>query len=132
MNLKECADLFYSIATLNFYDENLFERAANNVISLLQSTTIPKSSVVGSILTSVGLLKYKNPALLEALSDWILENQSLCRPQDLFSFFMTLGVLNYKPSSSDRLFKVSVRFWRVREVVKKLKFSGFNTSTDRS
>lgn len=106
MNLKECADLFYSIASLNFYDENLFERAANNVITLLQTTKIPKSSVVGSILISVGLLKYKNPALLEALSDWILENQSLCRPQDIFSVFMTLGVLNYRPSNADRLFKV--------------------------
>lgn len=108
MNLKECADLFYSIASLNFYDENLFERAANNVMTLLQTTKVPKSSVVGSILVSVGLLKYKNPALLEALSDWILENQSLCRPQDIFSVFMTLGVLNYRPSNADRLFKVLI------------------------
>lgn len=108
MNLKECADLFFSIASLNFYDENLFERAANNVVTLLQTTKIPKSSVLGSILTSVGLLKYKNPALLDALSEWILENQNLCRPHDIFSLFMTLGVLNYRPSNSDRLFKVSL------------------------
>ncbi|KAH1019141.1 FAST kinase domain-containing protein 4 [Dendroctonus ponderosae] len=108
MNIKQCADLFYSIATLNFYDENLFEKAADNVISILQQDIVKKSAVVGSILTSMGLLKYRNPVLLDAISHWIIKNTAVCRPQDIFSLFMSLGVLNYVPSNSDHLFKVLV------------------------
>ncbi|XP_066248355.1 FAST kinase domain-containing protein 4 [Euwallacea similis] len=108
MNIKECADLLYSIASLNFFDENLFAKSANNIITALQTTKITKSAVIGSILTSVGLLKYKNPDLLDAISDWIVKNHTLCRPQDIFSLFMTLAVLNYIPSNSKHMFKVLV------------------------
>lgn len=62
LDIKQSADLFYSIASLNFYDENLFEKAAGDVIAFLQKQTVRGSAVVGSILTSVGLLKYKNPS----------------------------------------------------------------------
>ncbi|XP_066150769.1 FAST kinase domain-containing protein 4 [Euwallacea fornicatus] len=106
MNIKECADLLYSISCLNFFDENLFAKSANNVISALQGTNITKSAVIGSIITSVGLLKYKNPDLLDAISDWVVKNHTICRPQDIFSLFMTLAVLNYIPSNSKHMFKV--------------------------
>ncbi|KAL1509485.1 hypothetical protein ABEB36_004210 [Hypothenemus hampei] len=106
LDIKQCADLFYSISSLNFYDENLFEKAANDVIQNLQEKSIGKSAVVGSVLTSVGLLKYKNPLLLDAISEWMVLNQKLCRPSDIFSMFMTLGVLNYTPFNSEALFKV--------------------------
>lgn len=108
LDVKQCADLLYSISTLNFYDENLFERVANNVIMILQNENVKKSAVIGSILTSVGLLKYKNPALLDSISDWVLKNHSICRPQDIFSLFMTLAVLNYLPGNAENLFKVLV------------------------
>ncbi|CAG9769332.1 unnamed protein product [Ceutorhynchus assimilis] len=108
MDIKQCADLFYSLSSLNFYDENVFEKTANNIIEILQKDTIRKSSVVGSILTSVGLLKYKNTALLDAISDWMAQNHSHCRPQDIFSLFMTLAVLNHIPANCDHIFKLLV------------------------
>ncbi|XP_050306177.1 FAST kinase domain-containing protein 4 [Anthonomus grandis grandis] len=108
LNIKQCADLFYSIASLNYYDENLFEKAANNIITVLEKEVIKRSAVIGSILTSVGLLRYKNPALLDAISEWIVKNNTTSRPQDIFSLFMTLAVLNYIPSNADHLFKVLV------------------------
>ncbi|XP_030756831.1 FAST kinase domain-containing protein 3, mitochondrial [Sitophilus oryzae] len=107
LNIKQCADLFYSISVLNYYDENLFERVGSNIITALQEQ-ISKSAVVGSILTSIGLLKYKSPALLDAISEWVVNNQSSCRPQDMFSLFMTLGVLNYTPSNHEALFKLLI------------------------
>ncbi|KAJ8909663.1 hypothetical protein NQ315_003723 [Exocentrus adspersus] len=67
-----------------------------------------KSAVIGSILTSIGLLKYKNSELLDKLSQWILKNHAICRPQDIFSLFMTLAVVHYIPNNSDNLFEVII------------------------
>jgi len=108
LNIKQCADLLYSISSLNFYDENLFDRVGNNIISVLQHENLNRSAVIGSILTSVGLLKYKNPALLDAISEWIEKKHQICRPQDIFSLCMTLAVLNYLPANSENLFKVLI------------------------
>ncbi|XP_057664236.1 uncharacterized protein LOC130898756 [Diorhabda carinulata] len=105
LDLKQCSDLLYSMATLNFIDDNLLSRVAGDVAVELEKQ-IKKSSLIGSILTSMGLLKYKNPALLDSLSEWILKNQSLCRPQDVFSWLMTLAVLNYKPHNWEKMFQV--------------------------
>lgn len=59
LNLKHCADVLFSLATLNFYDSNLLEKVCIDVCFGI-SSDIKKSSVIGSILTSVGLLKYKD------------------------------------------------------------------------
>lgn len=105
LNLKESADLLYSITVLNFPDENLLERISDEVCNALPDNS-DKSAVVGSILTSVGLLRYKNMELLDNLSEWILKHHSICRPQDIFSLFMTLAVVNHLPTNAEQLFKV--------------------------
>ncbi|KAG5882845.1 hypothetical protein JTB14_022356 [Gonioctena quinquepunctata] len=105
LNIKQCSDLLYSMATLNFPDENLLSRVGSDICIELEKN-VKRGSVVGSILTSLGLLKYKNPALLENLSEWMTKNDILCRPQDIFSLFMTLAVLNYIPTNSEKLFEV--------------------------
>lgn len=59
LNLKQSSDLLYSMAVLNFPEENLLEKVANDVCLELQKK-IDRSAVIGSILTSIGLMKYKN------------------------------------------------------------------------
>lgn len=59
LDLKQSSDLLYSMAVLNFPEENLLTKIANDVCMELE-TPITKSSVIGSILTSVGFLRYKN------------------------------------------------------------------------
>lgn len=44
--------------------------------------------------------------MLDALSNWITKNHSICRQQDAFSLFMTLAVVNYVPTNVDNLFEV--------------------------
>lgn len=121
LDLKQSADLLFSMCTLNFIDENLLAKICNDIRQELQKD-ITKSSVIGSITTSLGLLKYKNPgkamnfnfinykteisAILDVLSEWIWKNYSICRPQDVFSLFITLATLNYTPVNSEKLFKV--------------------------
>lgn len=59
LDLKQSADLLYSMCTLNFVDENLLTKICADVINEL-TTDVRKSSVIGSVVTSLGLLKYKN------------------------------------------------------------------------
>lgn len=60
LNLKQSGDILYSMAVLNFPDENLLNRVAADICDTVSNNN-KGSAVVGSILTSLGLLKYKNP-----------------------------------------------------------------------
>lgn len=59
LDLKQCADLLFSMAVLNFPDVNLLERVKLDICSNIEISS-KRSAVVGSILTSLGLLKYKD------------------------------------------------------------------------
>lgn len=67
LNLKQSADVLYSMAILNFPDENLLNKVSADVLTMLNSNS-KGSAVIGSILTSAGLLKYKNSGFLHPLS----------------------------------------------------------------
>lgn len=125
LDLKQCADILYSSAALNFIDENLLQKICADVCASLESVE-KGSAAIGSILTSLGLLKYKNlgvyfsilllalwlsfPVLvleiLNALSDWVVKNQNICRSQDIFSLFITLANLNHQPHNAEEMFEV--------------------------
>lgn len=60
LDLKQCADLLYSMTILNFPEAVLLERISNDTIEGLETNT-DRSAVVGSILTSIGLLRYRDP-----------------------------------------------------------------------
>lgn len=94
LDLKQASDLLYAMAVLNFSDPVLVDRICTDVQAILPQNT-EKSAVVGSILTSLGLLRYRDTAALESLTDWVLKNYSSCRPQDVAALFHTLGTLNY-------------------------------------
>lgn len=59
LDLKQCADVFFAMATLNFQDSVLAAKICADIqVSLPKNTD--KSAVVGSILTSLGILKYRD------------------------------------------------------------------------
>lgn len=102
LNLKECADLLYSMAVLSFPDSVLIARVSSDIqIGLAENNDKP--AVVGSIVTSLGLLKFLNIDLLENLTDWIVKHRDICRPQDISSLLLTLATLNYPTNKSDEL-----------------------------
>lgn len=94
LDLKQASDLLYAMAVLNFPDPVLVDRICTDVQAILPQNT-EKSAVVGSILTSLGLLRYRDTAALESLTDWVLKNYVKCRPQDVAALYHTLGTLNY-------------------------------------
>ncbi|XP_045467334.1 FAST kinase domain-containing protein 4 [Harmonia axyridis] len=104
LDLKHCSDLLFSMASLNFIDENLLSKVTLDVCSEIENEPeTNKSAVIGSILTSLGLLKYKNTIVLDVLSKWLVKNCDICRSQDVFTLFITLATLNYMPPDSDKL-----------------------------
>jgi len=104
LDIKQSADLLYSLCMLNFVDENLLQKVCADVVGCLNET-LKKSAVVGSIVTSLGLLKYNEINVLNAISEWMLKNKSIVRTQDVFGLFLTLAMLNYEPINSSELFK---------------------------
>lgn len=59
LDLKQCADIFYAMATLNFQDSVLAAKICADIQVALPKNT-DKSAVIGSILTSLGILKYRD------------------------------------------------------------------------
>ncbi|GLH05124.1 Uncharacterized protein GBIM_10735 [Gryllus bimaculatus] len=103
-DIKQAADVLYAMAVLNFPDKLLLNKAVNDICKCLPDNTRP--AVVGSILTSVGILKYKNKALLDELSNWVKDNISRCREQDIVSLLLTLASVNYQPQIAANLYKI--------------------------
>lgn len=63
LDVKQSADLLYSMNMLNFPEPVLLERIGNDIIEVL-NTNNDRSAVVGSILTSIGLMRYKDIGML--------------------------------------------------------------------
>ncbi|XP_030370255.1 FAST kinase domain-containing protein 4 [Scaptodrosophila lebanonensis] len=95
LDLKQAGDILYAMATLNFQDSVLGAKVCADVQVALPKNT-EKSAVVGSILTSLGILRYRDLDILEALTQWLLKNAEICRPQDLGAYFLTAALLNFK------------------------------------
>ncbi|KAF4518853.1 hypothetical protein B566_EDAN006704 [Ephemera danica] len=104
LNVKQSADLLYSMAVLNFPDANLLDKVRNDLAESLP--TNQKAAPVGSILTSLGLLRHKDAALLDTVSEWVNRNIQECRPQDLVSLLLTLAHVGHTPSTADSLLKL--------------------------
>jgi hypothetical protein len=59
MDIKQCADVLYALAILNFPDEVLLEKVNADIRSNMSTTD--RLSVIGSIVTSIGILRYRDP-----------------------------------------------------------------------
>lgn len=60
LNLKQCADLLYSMASLNFSDTVLIARIGIDITAGLAKNE-DRPAVVGSIITSLGLMRFRDP-----------------------------------------------------------------------
>lgn len=107
LDMKQCADVLYSMASLNFPDPVLIAKICDDIM-LGMKQPLEKSSVIGSITTSLSLLKYRDPILLDAVSEWLLKNQEICRSQDITSVIMSLASLNYTPPELENALKTKL------------------------
>lgn len=72
---------------------------------------IPKNegnAVVGSILTSLGFLRYKNTELLDLLCEWIIAKPRSLRPSCVTSLLLTLATVAHIPFNTPELYKTLI------------------------
>ncbi|XP_050744811.1 FAST kinase domain-containing protein 4 [Drosophila biarmipes] len=112
LDLKQSADVLFAMSTLNFQDSVLGAKVCADVQTALPKN-VEKSAVVGSIITSLGILRYRDLDILESLTQWLLKNSEICRPQDLSAYFLTSALLNFK---SAQLEEVSIKL--VKSIVR--------------
>uniref|UniRef100_B3P7J3 GG12520 n=1 Tax=Drosophila erecta TaxID=7220 RepID=B3P7J3_DROER len=108
LDLKQAADVLYAMSTLNFQDSVLGAKVCADVQSALPKN-VEKSAVVGSIITSLGILRYRDLDILESLTQWLLKNSEICRPQDLSAYFLTSALLNFKSAQLEEVSKKLVK-----------------------
>lgn len=108
LNIKQCSDVLYSIASLNFPEPVLISKLCDDIQLDIKKSEIKKSSTIGSMLTSLAFLKYREPVVLDCLSEWIVKNQSICRTQDIAALCMTLATLNYMPVDLEDVIKTKL------------------------
>ncbi|KAH8346500.1 hypothetical protein KR084_001659 [Drosophila pseudotakahashii] len=104
LDLKQSADVLYAMSTLNFQDSVLGAKVCADVQTALPKN-VEKSAVVGSIITSLGILRYRDLDILESLTQWLLKNSEICRPQDLSAYFLTSALLNFKSAQLEEVSK---------------------------
>ncbi|XP_070852395.1 FAST kinase domain-containing protein 4 [Drosophila suzukii] len=102
LDLKQSADVLYAMSTLNFQDSVLGAKVCADVQTALPKN-VEKSAVVGSIITSLGILRYRDLDILESLTQWLLKNSEICRPQDLSAYFLTSALLNFKSAQLEEV-----------------------------
>lgn len=102
---KGCADLLYSMAMLNFFEPNLIARVVCDFQKAIAGGKIEpsKSAIIGSVCTSLGMIKYRDTEFIEVLGRWLVENRQQARPQDISAFVMTGAVLNARNAISEDL-----------------------------
>ncbi|XP_018334275.2 uncharacterized protein LOC108743267 isoform X2 [Agrilus planipennis] len=107
LDLKQCADLLFGAASLNYIDDILLDKICRDICSQLKENK-RGSAVIGSILTSLGLIRYKDPVVLDAITEWVLCNAENTRAQDAFALFLTLAITNHRSEKWEKLNTVFV------------------------
>lgn len=90
MNLKECSDVFYASTVLNFHDALLLTRASMDTIAVLENidSTNLKAAPIGSIIKSIGFLKFKETGVFSALN---------YNYQQFVGVFCSIFEINFRP-----------------------------------
>uniref|UniRef100_A0A182VZ69 RAP domain-containing protein n=1 Tax=Anopheles minimus TaxID=112268 RepID=A0A182VZ69_9DIPT len=102
LNLKECGDLLYAMACLNYRDVVLTGRICADLDRELTKNT-DKIAPIVSVLTSLGMLRYRDGTVLDNLCSWIASHHELCKPTQLGSLLLSLATLSYEPISMDTI-----------------------------
>lgn len=109
LTLKQCSDVLYAMASLNFSESALLSKICDDIqVNIKENPEIKKSTIIGSMLTSLSMLKYRDTAVLDSLSEWIVINQASCRTQDVHSLCLTLATLNYMPVDLEEIIKTKI------------------------
>jgi hypothetical protein len=120
-NIKQCGDVLFSMATLSMYDTPVISKICVDILEAMK-TPITKSSAIGSVVTSLAMLRYRDTVVLDAITDWFIQNQDIARVQDIKAIIMSLAILNYIPENHRNELK--------EKIAKSLSIQDFQSSTE--
>ena len=98
-DLKQLSDLLFCLSRLSFVDEALLPKVCAALITAKKEKNA--SPVLGSSISSLQRLRWKDPMLLDDLSVWIHKNLETFRNPT--NFIYTLALMNHSPQNLDSL-----------------------------
>ncbi|XP_013793019.1 protein TBRG4-like [Limulus polyphemus] len=104
LSLKQMINTLYALNKLNFPDSSCLQKISSEV--LVEVVNLDKVSVISALLTSLGHLRWKHPALLEACGERLLKYSDKCRPQEWVAYLLTLAKVNYIPENPGPIFSL--------------------------
>jgi hypothetical protein len=96
---KDLIELLYALNELSFADPVLMGKVCNELSPAIGSIT--NSSLISSLATSLGQMRYKHKELSAALENWIMKNLETLRPFDYATWLITSSVLNIQSEHTD-------------------------------
>ncbi|ODM90760.1 Protein TBRG4 [Orchesella cincta] len=91
---KDLVELIYALNELTFADPILMNRICTDLaedISRIKTTTL-----ISSLMISLGQMRYKNKEILLAVDDWIMRRLSDLRPFDYAAWLQAAATLNHE------------------------------------
>ncbi|XP_064644341.1 FAST kinase domain-containing protein 4-like isoform X2 [Lineus longissimus] len=94
-------NLLFALTNFKLYHPVLFEKLAESVIGEMNRF---EPHMASSVLTSVGVAKFRHPKLLDTLTEYFHQRLDTVSPSDLSSLVITLANLNYQPQTLSEYF----------------------------
>ncbi|CAG7721398.1 unnamed protein product [Allacma fusca] len=96
---KDSIELMYALNELSFADPVLVNKICNDLSPAV--CTITSNTLISSLLTSLGQMRYKHKDISTALEDWVMKNMATLRPSDYAAWLMTSAVLNIRSEHTE-------------------------------
>lgn len=96
--IEDIQQCLLSFGVLNYYDEQLLKRLMNDLSELIKNglkLTSENETLLESIMSSIGILRLRDEALLDLISDF-LENAN-ASTNLVTNFIISCAYLNYRP-----------------------------------
>ena len=110
-DLRVITDGLYAASQLSIKDQELMESLCGKAIDLIKNSQQDLTSVIRSILTSLGQIGFLHKNLMDEITNWYViklkENQKIL-DRDLLNYVVTFAMLNYNPNS-DQVFDTAIK-----------------------
>lgn len=110
LDLKSISDVLFALNKLAFRDvelmEGLCDRATSALLLSTSEVDYAPTSVIRSMLTSLGQSRLRHTPLLDQITTWLTNNEDKLESKDLLAFLLTTASLNYVSPGSEHLLTV--------------------------
>ncbi|CAL8114890.1 unnamed protein product [Orchesella dallaii] len=91
---KDLIDLIYALNELTFADPILMNRICTDLAEEL--SRVKTTTLISSLMISLGQMRYKNKEILFAVDDWIMKHLDRLRPFDYAAWLQAVAMLNHE------------------------------------